>query len=62
VRLACQAVKKEEDVGVNEAETFWNAAKQALNEQLHHWQGDGVVAPMRVERYDLGGAGVFNMI
>lgn len=62
VRLACQAVKKEEDVGIAEAESYWMAAKQALNEQLAHWQGDGVVAPIRVERADLGAAAVFNMI
>lgn len=62
VRLACQAIKKEEDVGIPEAAALWYAAKEALNEQLLHWQGDGVVTPMRIERCDLGGAGVPNMI
>jgi hypothetical protein len=62
VKLACRAVKKEEDVGVGEAETYWKSARNALNEQLLHWQGDGVVAPMRIERYDLGGSSVHNMI
>ena len=62
VRLACQALKKEEDVGANEAEPLWISAQRALNSQLLHWQGDGVVSPMRIERCDLGGAGVVNMI
>lgn len=46
LRLACKAVKAEDDVGVAEAESFWVAAAKALDEQLRHYQGDGVAAPI----------------
>jgi hypothetical protein len=46
VRLACQAIKKEEDVGIAEAEPLWQMAIRCLDRQLRHWQGDGVAAPI----------------
>jgi len=46
VRLACQAIKKEEDVGVAEAEPLWQMAIRCLDRQMRHWQGDGVAAPI----------------
>lgn len=55
VRLACQAVQKEEKNLINEAEAYWGKAEQVLNKQLQHWEGDGVVAPIRVvsaQNYD----------
>jgi hypothetical protein len=62
IRLACQAVKKEEDNLLGEAEMYWLKAKQCLDRQLAHWQGDGVVAPIRVTGNELCGPGVVNMI
>jgi hypothetical protein len=49
IRLACQALKKEEDNLITEAEMYWQKAYEALNMQLHHWQGDGALQPIRVE-------------
>jgi hypothetical protein len=53
VRLACQAIKKEEDVGVAEAETLWQKAIRCLERQLRHHQGDGVVAPINFAGMDM---------
>lgn len=52
VRLACQAIKKEEDVGVAEAEPLWQMAIRCLDRQLRHWQGDGVAAPINFAGMD----------
>ncbi len=49
IRLACQALKKEEDNLISEAEIYWQKAYEVLNMQLHHWQGDGALQPIRVE-------------
>jgi hypothetical protein len=49
IRLACQALKKEEDNLITEAEIYWQKAYEVLNMQLHHWQGDGALQPIRVE-------------
>lgn len=51
VRLAVQAIKKEEDNLIQEAELYWQKAYDVLNQQLHHWQGDGVTQPIRVETF-----------
>lgn len=48
VRLACQAIKKEEDNLLGEAAMYWQQAIRAMDKQLEHWQGDGAVAPIRV--------------
>ncbi len=58
IRLACQALKKEEDNQIAEAEAYWQKAYNVLNAQLHHVQGDGVVQPIRVETF---GGPVLNM-
>lgn len=52
VRLACQAIKKEEDVGVVEAEPLWQMAIRCLDRQLRHYQGDGVAAPINFAGMD----------
>lgn len=52
VRLACQAIKKEEDVGVTEAEPLWQMAIRCLDRQLRHYQGDGVAAPINFAGMD----------
>lgn len=49
IRLAVQALKKEEDNLITEAEIYWQKAYDVLNAQLHHWQGDGALQPIRVE-------------
>ncbi len=51
IRLACQAIKKEEDNLLQEAALYWAQAKMCLQDQLHHFNGDGVVAPIRLENY-----------
>lgn len=52
VRLACQAIKKEEDVGIVEAEPYWQMAIRRLDRQLRHHQGDGVAAPINFSGMD----------
>lgn len=49
VRLAVQAIKKEEDNLIQEAEFYWQKAYNALNSQLHHFQGDGALQPIVLE-------------
>lgn len=49
IRLGCQALKKEEDNLLTDAELYWQKAYNILNQQLHHYQGDGVVSPIQVE-------------
>jgi len=52
IRLACQAIRKEENNMLADAVNYWGMAADCLNKQLHHVQGDGAVAPIRVETYD----------
>jgi hypothetical protein len=52
VRLACQAIKKEEDVGIAEAEPMWQMAIRCLDRQLRHYQGDGVAVPINFAGMD----------
>jgi len=49
IRLGCQALKKEEDNLLLEAEAYWQKAYNILNQQLAHYQGDGAVQPIQVE-------------
>lgn len=63
VRLACQAVKKEEDNDFEGAAMCWALAYKALNDQVAHYEGDGVVSPIRIEQGNIyGGGGVPNII
>lgn len=62
IRIACQAIKKEEDNLLSEATQYWAMANRCLDKQLSHWQGDGVVAPIRVTGNELCGPGVLNMV
>jgi len=60
IRLACQAIKAEEDNKMDYADVFWYGrldpiTKQkrggvfgCLDDQLKHYQGDGVVQPIRI--------------
>lgn len=62
LKLACKAVKKEEDNLPDEAARYWQLAAQALDRQLRHHQGAGVVAPIRFVYADGRGEGVCNLI
>lgn len=62
IRLAAQAIYKEECNMLIEAETYWQKAMQCLNSQLHHYQGDGVVAPLRIVGAESYGGGITNLI
>lgn len=46
IRLGCQAVLKEENGKFAEAESIFQIAQKALDEQLNHYRGSGTVAPV----------------
>lgn len=48
VRLACQAIHKEESDMLDVAATYWLMAQRCLTKQLEHWNGHGSVQPIRV--------------
>lgn len=62
IRLACQAVDKEEKNLPEEAVKYWSLATAALGDQLQHWNGDGVVQPIRLESPDVRGPAVHNLV
>jgi hypothetical protein len=48
VRLACQAIHKEESDLLDDAAKYWVMAVRCLTKQLEHWIGHGAVQPMRM--------------
>jgi len=48
VRLACQAIHKEESDMVDDAAKYWMLANRCMMKQLEHWLGHGAVQPMRM--------------
>lgn len=57
IRLACQAIHKEESNMMDVAATYWLMAQRCLTKQLEHWLGHGAVQPMRVANVStFGGA------
>lgn len=63
VRLACQAIRKEENNLIADAAAYWQMANNCLDKQLHHTQGDGVAVPIRFQGAEtFGGGGVINYI
>lgn len=48
VRLACQAIHKEESDMLDDAAKYWVMAVRCLTKQLEHWNGHGAVQPIRV--------------
>jgi len=62
IRLGVQAVKKEEDNLLGEAAMYWQQAIRAMDKQLEHWQGDGVVAPIKVDSAQCYDGAVLNLI
>lgn len=62
IRLACQAVRKEEDNLGGEADTYWARAIHCLNSQLRHYRGSGQVDPIRMVGSVTYGGGVVNIV
>ena len=62
IRLAVQAIKKEEDNVIQEAVVYWGMALDALNDQLRHYRGSGQVDPIRMVGSESYGGGVVNII
>lgn len=62
IRLGVQAVKKEEDNMLDEAQKYWMTAIRSLDQQLKHWKGSGVVAPIRMVGSSTYGGGITNII
>ena len=57
IRLAVQAIYKEENNMLDEALKYWSLANNCLDKQLHHSVGDGVVTPVRLQGCQSWGAG-----
>lgn len=49
ILLAAQGLLKQDNGKLIEGEAYIAAGKKLLDEQLHHWQGDGAVAPISFE-------------
>lgn len=49
LKLACKAIRHEENNVWDEAAESWRLAKEALEEQLNSYHGAGVVRPIRVQ-------------
>lgn len=74
IRLACQAIAKEEKDLLVEADTYWygrvdpttgrrkGGAFGVLDAQLEHWQGHGARQPLVMEDRLVGGPAVLNMV
>jgi GH24 family phage-related lysozyme (muramidase) len=62
IRLACQAIKKEEDNTAQEAAIYWGLALNCLNSQLRHYRGSGTVAPLRIIGSRAYGGGFPNIV
>lgn len=60
IRLAAQAIRKEEDNMLADAVNYWGMATACLDQQLHHVQGDGEQFPIRLSNNSCGG--VLNLI
>jgi hypothetical protein len=54
IRLACQAIAKEEKNLPDEAVKYWQLAFDCLEKQARHWHGDGATVPIRVEGTTFG--------
>lgn len=62
IRMMVQAIRKEENDLWDDAAKYELGAVRILREQLAHWMGDGKVAPIRITRPEVYGAGVPNII
>lgn len=61
IRLACQAIYKEENDNAKEAVNFMLLAEKQLQDQLDHHQGSGAVMPMRLEEPAVFGGAIQNI-
>lgn len=61
LRLACHAIKKEEDGIYDESSVNWGLAIQALNEQVAHHTGGGLRATLQCAPASEWGGGVVNL-
>lgn len=61
IRLACQAIAKEEADMLDVAATYWLMAQRCLTKQLEHWIGHGAVQPMRVMAGNTFGGGIASL-
>lgn len=63
IRLAVQAIFKEESNLLQEAAMYWAMARECLNAQLRHYRGTSQVDPIRVVgSATWGGGGVCNIV
>lgn len=62
VRLACQAIRKEENNLPDEAAKDWSLAFQTLDAQTRHYHGSGTEQPMKRQDRGIDGPYVMNMI
>lgn len=62
IRLGCQGVAKEEKDLLAEAVPYWQMAKQLLMDQLQHYNGSGMVQPMRMVGAGSFGGGIPQLI
>lgn len=62
IRLAVQAVHKEENNLMPEATIYWAQAVQCLRDQLQHQTGDGVVAPIRIVGSNIFGGAIPTLV
>lgn len=60
IRLAAQAILKEENGKIEEAAAYFMMAIAALGDELKHHQGDGAVVPVQIQSQN--SAAVLNMI
>lgn len=62
IRLAVQAVFKEESNLLSESILYWQMARECLNSQLKHYRGSGQVDPIRFVGSSIFGGGVTNVV
>lgn len=62
IKLACQAIRKENADLWQEGEVYWAKAKRALQNELSHRRGGGIVSPVRMPSRDIWGPAVENVI
>lgn len=57
IRLAAQAIRFEENNLPEEATKYWGLAYSCLDDQKHHWNGDGVESPLKFTNTNIWGYG-----
>ncbi len=73
LKLACMAIKKEEDNKWDEAAVYWNGGRlqnggkitgaiQILEDELKNWIGDGTLLTLNMPCAELYGGGVANVL